>query len=63
MSAEDFQAKYKVPKPKPDDNNITFHCHSGRRAQSAIAVMQELGYERYSRTYTVSEKLSLISLK
>lgn len=46
MSAVDFEAKYKVPKPKPDDTNITFHCRSGMRAQNAIAILKELGYDR-----------------
>lgn len=46
MSPEEFEEKYNAPKPKQDDNNITFHCRTGIRAQNAIEVIQQLGYDR-----------------
>lgn len=46
LSPDEFEEKYKVAKPKPQDDNITFHCRTGKRAQNAIKIIQELGYDR-----------------
>lgn len=46
LSPEEFQAKYGVPKPKITDENLIFHCQSGRRAQKAVKAVQQLGFEK-----------------
>lgn len=47
MSDADFQAKYGVPKPKPDDDNLVFSCKLGLRGLSACEKVRKLGYEKY----------------
>lgn len=47
LSPEEFKAKYGIPKPKVTDDNLIFHCQSGRRAKKAVEEVQHLGYERY----------------
>lgn len=46
LSPEEFKAKYGIPKPKVTDDNLIFHCQSGRRAKKAVEEVQHLGYER-----------------
>ncbi|KAK3699421.1 hypothetical protein QZH41_018578, partial [Actinostola sp. cb2023] len=46
LTPDEFEKKYKTPKPEIDEGNITFHCKSGMRAQKAIEIIQELGYKR-----------------
>lgn len=47
LSSEDFKAKYSVSKPALEDDNITFHCRTGKRAQEAIQMLQAMGFTRY----------------
>ena len=47
LSPEEFKTKYGIPKPKVTDDNLIFHCQSGRRAKKAVEEVQQLGYERY----------------
>ncbi|KAK3699423.1 hypothetical protein QZH41_018580, partial [Actinostola sp. cb2023] len=47
LTPDEFEKKYKAPKPGIDDGNITFYCQSGMRAQTAMGTIQELGYKRY----------------
>ncbi|XP_068732007.1 thiosulfate:glutathione sulfurtransferase-like [Montipora capricornis] len=46
LSPEEFQTKYGSPKPKVTDENLIFHCQSGRRAQKAVERVQQLGFEK-----------------
>ena len=47
LTQEEFKAKYGIPKPKVTDENLIFHCQSGRRAKKAVEEVQQLGYERF----------------
>ncbi|XP_031548577.1 thiosulfate:glutathione sulfurtransferase-like [Actinia tenebrosa] len=51
LSPDEFQKKYNVRKPGLDDGNITVHCRSGMRADSAIQIFNNLGYKRYFRAH------------
>ena len=46
LSPEEFQTKYGSPKPKVTDENLIFHCQSGRRAKKAVERVQQLGFEK-----------------
>nr|CUU99386.1 hypothetical transcript [Hymenolepis microstoma] len=46
MDDADFQAKYGVPKPKPNDDNLVFSCQAGRRSLIACEKVQNLGYNK-----------------
>ncbi|KAM3174832.1 hypothetical protein ACTXT7_009716 [Hymenolepis weldensis] len=46
MVDADFQAKYGVPKPKPNDDNLVFSCKLGKRGLIACEKVQKLGYEK-----------------
>ncbi|EDO34074.1 predicted protein, partial [Nematostella vectensis] len=39
-----FEQIYDVPMPSKTDNNIVFHCRTGRRSQQAIDTLQNIGY-------------------
>ncbi|XP_048588283.1 thiosulfate:glutathione sulfurtransferase isoform X2 [Nematostella vectensis] len=39
-----FEQIYNVPMPTKTDNNIVFHCRTGRRSQQAIDTLQNIGY-------------------
>lgn len=43
-SNEEFSAKYGFPKPAKDATNVVIGCRSGKRAASAIGVLEKLGY-------------------
>ena len=47
LSSDEFKAKYGVPKPKITDENLIFHCQSGKRALKAVEEVQGLGFEKY----------------
>ena len=44
MSPEDFQNVYGVPKPLPSDEDIVFHCKSGRRSKVAMEIARKHGF-------------------
>ena len=46
LSPEEFKAKYGIPKPNVADENLIFHCQSGRRARKAVEEVQQLGFEK-----------------
>ena len=46
LSPEEFKAKYGVPKPNVTDENLIFHCQSGRRGKKAVTEVQQLGFEK-----------------
>ncbi|XP_078572779.1 cartilage acidic protein 1-like [Branchiostoma floridae x Branchiostoma japonicum] len=46
MSAEVFQQRFGVPKPRLDADNIVFTCRTGRRARRAQRLARRLGYTR-----------------
>ncbi|KAM3910195.1 thiosulfate:glutathione sulfurtransferase [Leptodactylus fuscus] len=45
-----FKQTYNVEKPRPDDQNLVFHCQMGRRGQRATEIAQGLGY-KHARNY------------
>lgn len=48
---EDFLAKYGFPKPAKDATNVVVGCRSGRRAVSAIQILEKLGYSSLMYVY------------
>lgn len=54
MSPAEFKEKYSVPKPDVKDENLIFHCQSGRRAQKAVEGVKQLGFGKYVRYCTYS---------
>lgn len=42
--AEDFLTKYGFTKPAPEATNVVVACRSGRRAVTAIQILEKLGY-------------------
>ncbi|KAM7390462.1 hypothetical protein PAMA_008564 [Pampus argenteus] len=46
LSPEDFQQKFAVKAPGKDDDNLVFHCQSGRRSAKALDVARQLGFSR-----------------
>lgn len=49
MSPSDFEKKYGVRKPDFKDENLIFHCQTGRRAGKAVESVKGLGFEKYVR--------------
>lgn len=49
MSPSDFEKKYGVRKPDVKDENLIFHCQTGRRAGKAVESVKGLGFEKASR--------------
>ena len=47
MSPAQFEQKYGVKKPDVNDENLIFHCQTGRRAKTAVESVKELGFEKY----------------
>ena len=46
MSPAEFKQKYGVQKPDVKDENLVFHCQSGRRAKKAVESVKELGFDK-----------------
>ncbi|XP_030042986.1 thiosulfate:glutathione sulfurtransferase isoform X2 [Microcaecilia unicolor] len=46
MDPETFQKTYLVQKPKPEDENIIFHCQIGKRGARAAETAVTLGYTK-----------------
>ena len=46
MSPAEFERKYGVRKPNVKDDNLIFHCQSGRRAKKAMERVKELGFDK-----------------
>ena len=45
LSDQDFQAKYRFVKPKPDSTNVVTACLAGKRAAAAADKLEEkFGY-------------------
>ncbi|KAG7243226.1 hypothetical protein INR49_012434, partial [Caranx melampygus] len=44
LSPEGFQEKFEVKAPGKDDDNIVFHCRSGKRSATALAIATQLGF-------------------
>lgn len=49
LRSDEFKAKYGVSKPKITDENLIFHCQSGKRALKAVEEVQGLGFEKANR--------------
>ncbi|XP_022098751.1 thiosulfate sulfurtransferase/rhodanese-like domain-containing protein 3 [Acanthaster planci] len=46
LPEDKFQDKYQCSKPKSRDDNIVFHCRSGKRSQTAVNIAKEIGYSK-----------------
>lgn len=46
MSPAVFEQKFGVRKPDVQDNNLIFHCQSGRRARKAMESVKTLGFDK-----------------
>ncbi|KAM7369891.1 hypothetical protein PAMP_011179 [Pampus punctatissimus] len=46
LSPEDFQQKFEVRAPEKDDDNLVFHCQSGKRSAKALDIARQLGFSR-----------------
>lgn len=46
LSPAEFEQKYGVQKPDVKDDNLIFHCQSGRRAKKAMESVKELGFDK-----------------
>ncbi len=57
-SDEEFLAQYGFPKPAKDATNVVIGCRSGRRAQTAIEVLEKLGYNSLMYTYYLFNNFS-----
>ncbi|XP_029313722.1 thiosulfate:glutathione sulfurtransferase [Cottoperca gobio] len=50
LSPEPFQQKFEAKAPGKEDDNIVFHCRSGKRSSKALDIARQLGFSR-SRHY------------
>ncbi|XP_077319915.1 thiosulfate:glutathione sulfurtransferase [Lithobates pipiens] len=55
MDAASFKQKYKVEKPKLEDDNVIFHCQMGKRGQRATDIAVSQGYTK-ARNYLGAHK-------
>nr|XP_019942850.1 PREDICTED: thiosulfate sulfurtransferase/rhodanese-like domain-containing protein 1 [Paralichthys olivaceus] len=46
LSPDSFKDKFEVKAPGKDDNNIVFHCRSGKRSAKALDISRQLGFTR-----------------
>ncbi|XP_034428213.1 thiosulfate:glutathione sulfurtransferase [Hippoglossus hippoglossus] len=46
LSPEGFKDTFKVKAPGKDDDNIVFHCRSGKRSTKALDTSRQLGFSR-----------------
>ncbi|CAG5895977.1 unnamed protein product [Menidia menidia] len=46
LSPEIFKQKFNVKSPEKDDDNIVFHCRSGKRSLAALDIAHRLGFSR-----------------
>ena len=47
LNPDEFKLKYGVTKPNVTDENLIFHCQTGRRAIKAVEEVQQLGFDKY----------------
>ncbi|GAA6214981.1 thiosulfate sulfurtransferase/rhodanese-like domain-containing protein 1 [Lates japonicus] len=46
LPPESFEQKFQVEAPEKDDDNIVFHCRSGKRSATALDIAHKLGFSR-----------------
>ncbi|XP_029979681.1 thiosulfate:glutathione sulfurtransferase [Sphaeramia orbicularis] len=46
LSPATFQQKFDVKAPGKEDENIVFHCRSGKRSAQALDIARQLGFSR-----------------
>ncbi|XP_049913248.1 thiosulfate:glutathione sulfurtransferase isoform X2 [Epinephelus moara] len=46
LSPERFQQMFEVKAPGKDDDNIVFHCRSGKRSLAALDIAHRMGFSR-----------------
>lgn len=46
LPPQQFQLHFKVKAPEKEDNNIVFHCRSGKRSLSALEIAHRLGFSK-----------------
>ena len=51
---EEFLAQYGFPKPAKDATNVVIGCRSGRRAATAIGMLEKLGYNSLMYVFVIN---------
>ncbi|XP_041817787.1 thiosulfate:glutathione sulfurtransferase [Chelmon rostratus] len=46
LSPERFQQKFEARAPGKNDDNIVFHCRSGKRSSTALDIARQLGFSK-----------------
>ncbi|ROK23362.1 Thiosulfate sulfurtransferase/rhodanese-like domain-containing protein 1 [Anabarilius grahami] len=46
LPPKQFQLQFMVKAPKKEDDNIVFHCRSGKRSLSALEIAHRLGFSK-----------------
>ncbi|XP_026219945.1 thiosulfate:glutathione sulfurtransferase [Anabas testudineus] len=46
LGPKHFQKKFKVEAPGKNDDNIVFHCRTGKRSLNALEIAHQLGFSR-----------------
>lgn len=46
LSPEHFEQRFEVKAPGKDDDNIVFHCRSGKRSATALGIAYQLGFSK-----------------
>jgi len=44
LPPQQFQLQFKVKAPQKEDDDIVFHCRSGKRSLSALEIAHRLGF-------------------
>lgn len=57
----EFLAKYGFPKPAKDASNIVVGCRSGRRAVSAIQILEKIGYNSLMYVFHLTKNSCFLS--
>ncbi|KAM9333827.1 thiosulfate:glutathione sulfurtransferase [Pholidichthys leucotaenia] len=46
LPSEHFQQKFQTKVPEKDDENIVFHCRTGKRSADALGIAHQLGFSK-----------------
>ncbi|TRY90796.1 hypothetical protein DNTS_028613 [Danionella cerebrum] len=46
LPPQQFELEFKVKAPQKEDDNIVFHCRSGKRSLSALEIAHRLGFSK-----------------
>lgn len=48
LTQKQFELQFKVKAPQKEDDNIVFHCRSGKRSLSGLEIAYRLGFIKYA---------------